>query len=593
MTVTWHPDAAAHAASPDGLCIVWGAVRNGSRLPGVGSAALPAAGTPSPALSAGDVLAALGGERSIGSAVSTLRGPFALIHVDARSGRVVLAVDRFSMETLCYSATGTHLGISNRADSVPLARQVVAPQALFDYLHFHCLPAPGTVFDSVQRLVRGTYLLVDNGTLRCESHWQPQFASRAPASLPQLCAEFRSLVEAAVRQEAERASSIGCFLSGGTDSSTVAGMLARATSRVRTYSIGFDAEGYDEMSYARIAARHFGTDHHEYYVTPADVTAAIPALAAVCDQPFGNSSLVPTYYCAKLARDDGVAHMLAGDGGDELFGGNTRYGLQLLLDLYGRMPRGLRERIVDPMADWPASARIPGMRHLKAYANLARVPMPDRMEKFNLLDRMGTANILHPDFLAAIDESAPLAARRRIYAETTAAQTLDRMLHYDWKYTLADSDLPKVRTATLAAGTTVGYPFLADEIADFSLRIPSHWKIRGFRLRWFFKYALRGFLPTAILRKKKHGFGLPFGAWALKHAPLRALAADSLAGLEQRRILRPRFGDELLGVLLPSHPRYYGELVWILMMLEQWLHAHHRDERIGSRPVAHGAGTLA
>src|SRR6185436_7996996 len=122
---------------------------------------------------------------------------------------------------------------------------------------------------------------------------------------------------------------VGTFLSGGTDSSTIAGMLGEVTGEpARTYSIGFEAQGYDEMAYARIAARHFGTRHHEYYVTPADVADAIPRIAAVHDQPFGNSSAVPTYYCAKLAKEDGVDTLLGGDGGDELFGGNERYAKQ-------------------------------------------------------------------------------------------------------------------------------------------------------------------------------------------------------------------------------------------------------------------------
>jgi asparagine synthase (glutamine-hydrolysing) len=568
LQLTFDPTV-LHAATPAGLCIAWG-------VPRASGSADPAF---APAAPVDDLLQRLS-VTAPGPALTALRGGYALLHLDGVTGRVVLAVDRFSIETLCYAFDGARLAFADRADAVPLARRTLALQSIYDYLDFHCLPAPGTMFGEVQRLVRGTHVVAERGKLRCESHWQPHFQDHADASLPALCESFRALTEAAVRQEAARGGVPGCFLSGGTDSSTVAGMLARVVPRVRTYSIGFDAAGYDEMSYARIAAQHFGTDHHEYYVTPADVTAAIPALAAFCDQPFGNSSLVPSYYCAKMAREDGVGHLLAGDGGDELFGGNSRYALQLFLALYDRLPAGLRRNVLEPAAGHPALRRIPGLRQAAGYVRHSRVPMPDRMETFNLLLRVGADNVLHPDVLAAIDETAPLAARRRLYAESAAVHPLDRILYYDWKLTLADSDLPKVRTATQAAGTTVGYPFLADEIADFSLRMPAQWKVRRFRLRWFFKYALRDFLPPAILRKKKHGFGLPFGAWALQHAPLRALASDSLASLEQRRILRPRFRDQLMGTLLPSHPGYYGELVWILMMLEQWLHAHQPGERV-------------
>ena len=205
--------------------------------------------------------------------------------------------------------------------------------------------------------------------------------------------------------------------------------------------------------------------------------------------------------------------------------------------------------------------------------------MPDRMESFNLLSRIGAARVLDPSLLELVDQGGPLRAQRRTYAGAAADSTINRMLHYDWKFTLADTDLPKVRGAAGLAGVTVGYPLLADEIVDFSLRLPSEYKIRNFRLRWFFKEALRDFLPDATLKKKKHGFGLPFGPWVTRHAGLRDLAGDSLAGLEHRGIVHAGFRDELMGQLLSAHPGYYGELVWILMMLEQWLATHSNTTR--------------
>jgi asparagine synthase (glutamine-hydrolysing) len=145
------------------------------------------------------------------------------------------------------------------------------------------------------------------------------------------------------------------------------------------------------------------------------------------------------------------------------------------------------------------------------------------------------------------------------------------MLAYDWKYTLADSDLPKVCGTTALAGIDVGFPLLADEIVDFSLRLPSSLKLRGLRLRYFFKEALRGFLPDAILTKRKHGFGLPFGRWLTRHERLYELANASLASLADRGIVRRRFLEELMSRRLAEHPAFFGEMVWILMMLEQWL----------------------
>ncbi len=154
------------------------------------------------------------------------------------------------------------------------------------------------------------------------------------------------------------------------------------------------------------------------------------------------------------------------------------------------------------------------------------------------------------------------------------------MLAFDWRYTLAESDLPKVRGSTQLAGLSVGFPFLDDALLDFSLRLPTAYKLKGLKLRWFFKEALRGFLPDEIITKRKQGFGLPFGVWANRHDALKALAVDSLHGLAARGIVRPEFLNVLLKTHLPAHPGYYGEMVWILMMLEQWLRSHTPGYRL-------------
>src|SRR5262249_32605352 len=157
--------------------------------------------------------------------------------------------------------------------------------------------------------------------------------------------EFRSLLRSAVSAELNGGKA-GCFLSGGTDSSTVAGMIGEATGvPAATYSIGFDAQGFDEMQYARVAARAFRTEHHEYYVTPDDLVQSIPKIANHYDQPFGNSSSLPAYICARMAREDGVVRILAGDGGDELFGGNSRYAKQRVFSAYDRVPAGIKRTL--------------------------------------------------------------------------------------------------------------------------------------------------------------------------------------------------------------------------------------------------------
>ena len=161
-----------------------------------------------------------------------------------------------------------------------------------------------------------------------------------------------------------------------------------------------------------------------------------------------------------------------------------------------------------------------------------------------------------------------------MWAQARTDRDVNRTLAFDWRYTLAESDLPKVRGTTQLAGVGVGFPFLDDELLAFSMRLPAEYKLKGLKLRWFFKEALRGFLPDEILTKKKQGFGLPFGVWATQHAALNSLAVDSLRSFGQRGIVRPQFIDTLLKLHLPAHPGYYGEMVWILMMLEQWMQKH-------------------
>lgn len=504
------------------------------------------------------------------AAPTRVRGDFA-VAVRDDTGRTFLAVDRFAIRTLCYTVEGADLRVAARADQLAARETVLEPQALFDYLYFHVIPAPQTVYRGVARLPAGHCAIFEHGDLTVVPWWMPEFDEHQRGSLADQRDEFRGVLRAAVDAQVGRGR-VGCFLSGGTDSSTVAGMLGLATGeRPSTFSIGFDADGYDEMAYARLAARHFQADHHEYYVTPEDLVRSIPQIAASFDQPFGNSSVVPAYYCAKMAREAGIDTLLAGDGGDELFGGNTRYARQKVFAAYGRVPALFREHLLEgPFLRSATLARLRVLRKAQSYVEQARVPMPDRLQAYNLLRRMGIAEVLTPEFLAQVDADAPLRRQRAVYAATAGRSLVNRMLAFDWRYTLADNDLPKVMGATSLAGVEAAFPLLDDRVVDFSLRLKPSLKVRGLALRWFFKDALRDFLPKAIITKTKHGFGLPFGVWLTRNERLMALALESLALLRERGIVRTSFLDRLAKEYLPQFPAYYGEMVWILMMLAQW-----------------------
>jgi asparagine synthase (glutamine-hydrolysing) len=493
------------------------------------------------------------------------------------SGKTFVAVDRFAVRTLCYRIDKGRLRFAERAEELVDPETKIDPQAIFDYLYFHVIPSPRTIYRGIHRLPAGHCAVYEGGKLSVEAYWKPAFADfsdSASPDLPALTAELRRLLGDAVGKELAGRTG-ACFLSGGIDSSTIAGLIARQTGKPpATYSIGFDSKGYDEMRYARLASHHFGTDHHEYYVTPEDLVRNISAVAGSFDQPFGNSSALPAYVCALRARSDGVTQLLAGDGGDELFGGNTRYATQKFFGWYPRVPSVLRRRLLEPVFCSPWMRRIPLLRKGAGYIDHASDPMPDRLQRQNLLLRLGAREVLTAAFLSTVDVNRPLQQQREVWNSATAGEELDRTLAYDWRYTLAESDIPKVRGAAELAGISVAFPFLHPELVDFSMRLPASYKVRGMDLRWFFKQAMRGFLPNEILAKRKHGFGLPFGPWLEKSDPLRRLALGSLEELAERSIVRREFIAKLVTELLPAHPGYYGEMVWILMILEQWLKQH-------------------
>lgn len=504
-------------------------------------------------------------------AASAVKGDFAVALFEPQ-GRAYIAVDRFAIRSICYQIKDGQLRVAERADDLADTGADLDPQALYDYLYFHMIPAPRTVFKGIYRLPAGHYALYENGKLTVAPWWKPHFIEDRRVPVGELKTEFRQLLRDAVTDQLQGGTT-GCFLSGGTDSSTVAGLLREVTGQpAKAFSIGFEAAGYDEMEYARLAARYFGVEHHEYYVTPDDLVRSIPDVAASYDQPFGNSSVVPAYYCAKAAREAGVTRILAGDGGDELFGGNTRYAKQRVFGAYDHIPGILRRGLLEPLLIGTSlPGKIPGIKKAVSYIEQASVRMPDRMQMYNLLTRLGLAEVLTPEFLAQVQPEDTIRQQRETYNSGDGRALVNRMLWYDWKYTLADNDLPKVVGATTLANIDVGFPLLDDRLLDFSLRLDPELKLKGLTLRWFFKEALKDFLPPEIITKKKHGFGLPFGVWVVKHAGLRQLALDSLSLLRSQGVIRADFLDRLIKEYLPQHPGYYGEMVWILMMMGQWI----------------------
>jgi asparagine synthase (glutamine-hydrolysing) len=537
-----------------------------------------------PAASADAIAVAQSYQRHGRGFLSQMLGSFALVLIDPSVPLVLVAVDRMGIERLCFAHTSDTLVWGSSAENVARSATECPQldrQALFDYVYREVVPSPETIFSGVEKLLPGQCLTFDGRVTRREFYWHLNYQRRATAPLADLEARFRTLLYATVGREADR-EDVGTFLSGGTDSSTVAGVLTKIRGgAIPTFSIGFSAEGFDEMGYARIASRHFGTVSHEYYVTPADVAQALPLIARGYDEPFGNASAVPTYFCARLAREHGVGLLLAGDGGDEIFGGNARYAKQKIFEAYSILPDAARKALEPVLLKPPGATLAMPLRKLQSYVRQARIPLPDRLESYNFLHRSPLEAIFAPEFLHAINREHPLELIREVYRRTDSENPVDRMMHLDLKATLADSDLRKVSRMCETAGVQVRFPMLADELVEFSAEVPAALKVKGTRLRYFFKHALRDFLPAEILSKSKHGFGLPFGLWLASDANLEELARTTLQRLAGRGIVRPEYIAELWRHHAETHASYFGVMIWILTQLELWLQ-HHFDSPLRS-----------
>jgi len=262
--------------------------------------------------------------------------------------------------------------------------------------------------------------------------------------------------------------------------------------------------------------------------------------------------------------------LLAGDGGDEIFAGNDRYAKQKVFQYYGQMPGILQSAAKGVFCGTPLP-KLPLLSKAASYIKQAQVPLPDRLETYNFLNQFGVENMFNGDFLSAVDVQQPISQQRQRYFECSSDDPVDRMLYLDWKFTLADNDLVKVGRMCEMAGVDVRFPLLDKSVVDFSCTIPADIKLPGNKLRHFYKESCRGFLNDETLSKSKHGFGLPFGLWMKENKALRELALDNLLAFKKRKIVKDSLIDEVLDAHQSDHASYYGELIWIMVVLELWL----------------------
>lgn len=515
--------------------------------------------------------------------IQSLRGSFALVLWDSHQQKLILATDHFGTRPIYYWLGGDRIAFAPRIHpfvGAPEIPTVVEPNSLYFYLNHSFIPAPFTIYKSVKRLEPGHTLEWINRRSTMKRYWDITYDEDRSLSEISAANILRSSLQESVGFAVQNGSTtcdkIGAFLSGGTDSSTLVGLMSRISGNaIDSFSVGFEEESYNEIHYARIAAQHFRSVAHEHFVRPEEALDAITTLAEAYDEPFGNSSAIPTYFCLKMARDAGVKVMFAGDGGDELFGGNERYITEKMFSIYQQVPRFIRA-IVDSSAEIVPS--FYPWRKVKNYVRKANQPAIDRFFAYQLYFRDHAAEYLTDDFRASLDYDFPIDVARRHYQRVGEVHPLNRLLYVDLKLAVADNDLFKVNRMAESHGIQVRYPFLDPHVGIASGKIPASLKVKGWSKRYIFKKAFANFLPQEILSKKKHGFGLPTGDWLRGHSGFRDLARSLL--LDSRSVQRGYFQRVALEELLKTHDQeqsgYFGAHIWNFMMLELW-HRTHAD----------------
>jgi asparagine synthase (glutamine-hydrolysing) len=518
-----------------------------------------------------------------------LRGSFRLALWDSEKQKLLLAVDPFATRPLYYSRANGVLVFAPRISCFSALAEIskeVDPNVVYFYLNHSFIPAPFTIYRDIRRLEPGHYLCWQDGRITVSQYWDIQYDEDRSLTADAASDLIRSTVERSVRSYLGAQScgtqEIGAFLSGGTDSSTLVGLMTKVTvGRTKTFSVGFEEEQYNEIHYARTAAAHFNAEAYEYFVSADNALAALSSLGAYFDEPFGNSSAIPTYFCLRMAKEAGVRVMFAGDGGDELFAGNERYLGEKYFLPFDILPIRLQSISGRIAAFFPG---VYPLRKIRRYIERASEPNPKRFFHYQLFLTQQANDCFTDNFRTNLDRDFSLVIPQQHYGKVIAAAPLNRLLYMDLKMCIADNDLFKVNRMAEALGVKVCYPYLDRGLAEITGKIPVGLKLKGFQKRYIFKRAFARLLPDEILRKKKHGFGLPIAHWLRTHAGFREMARSLL--LDPSVLRRGFFSRHALERLLRQHDEeksdFYGTFIWNLMMLELW-HRNHKDKLHGDR----------
>lgn len=530
----------------------------------------------------GNAEAFVAGYRKYGADVlEKMTGPFSVALILPQKNEALIAIDRMGIQSLCYTVTDKgDFVFSTVTDSLkkhPAVKASIPAQAIYNYLYFFVVPSPSCIYEQFTKLESAQYVHFSGGQVKSGHYWHMPYTQEIQGDKDIWAARLKDeLDESFLRTiEGREGADLGCFLSGGLDSSTVTGLMMKHNGGGHSFTIGFDDPKYDESAYARIAAGHFSSTHHEYFVVPDDVPEVSLKIAEIYDEPYGNTSAVPAYYCAKMAREQGITTLLAGDGGDEIFAGNERYAMMKVIERYGLIPKPLRQFFLEPLLSLPGVKQLPVFSKAHSLAKRYATPMPERLYSYSFISEVGLEELFADKHVGDVDAGVPLDMIKATYGRSEDTQMLQKMMHMDMQITLADNDIRKINRMCELAGVEVRYPFLDEGLAEFAASVPSDVLLPGRELRHFFKYTLRDFLPQEVLTKEKHGFGLPFGTWIKKDMRLKEMVCDNLSDFKGRGYLRHEFLDGIIAACQGQDNTGRSGLGWDIAMLNMWLDRHH------------------
>lgn len=507
------------------------------------------------------------------------RGRFAHVSWDPRLGSLRASTDHFGSLPLYWYRRGGHFAVSTDLRlllGAPGVRRETDLTAVYHFLNFSFIPAPLTICRDIRRVETGSRLSLDADGDRSERYYVPAYPEDLSGSDEELAQDLRArIVETVQDYRPDGTQHWGCFLSGGTDSSSIVRILAQERkSDVHACSIGFEEAGYDELAFARIAGESCGAIPHLDRVDRRRGLELMRTVVDAYDQPFGNTSAIPTLACAQLGRANSLDTMIGGDGGDEIFGGNQRYAKDKVLEAFYRLPSPVKTlgRVVGRAVGGGSNHLL---NRIENFVQRGSLPNPDRFYTDDSFASDHYNELLTPDFRNQVNRDASLEFMREVYATATDGGPLHRIMRLDLLMAIALNDIVKVHGACKYHGVSVRFPYIDPALVEYCGRLATNNKVRGLNKRHLFKQAMRGILPEEILRKRKQGFGVPTAIWLKNDPDAQQFVRDIL--FDARTLQRGWVNPDYIRRLVELHMDGgwdYSSAIWHLIVLELWMRSH-------------------